>query len=205
MRLARATARSTVARSYAAAVGRGASEGVGATTTTGFPLHQVTSIVTTHTDASQALGTSAGSVSGSGLPAQIAAQVADTDAAQQVIRSMRLQWNGSVGEAQLRLQPEHLGQVLVSVRVDQGAVSATLQADSASAQQWIQTHQQELRQALQDQGLRVTEFNVTTNPDDRQRQNASQQQDQPRDRQQSNTRSRGDRQPSNGRTFEILV
>jgi flagellar hook-length control protein FliK len=167
-------------------------------------LHQVTSIVTTHTEASQLLGTSA-SGSASGLASQIAAQVADTDAAQQVIRSMRLQWNGSVGEAQLRLQPEHLGQVLVSVRVDQGAVSATLQADSASAQQWIQTHQQELRQALQEQGLRVTEFTVTTNPDDRQRQNASQQQDQPRDQQQSNTRSRGDRQPSNGRTFEILV
>jgi len=199
--------------SYAASTGHTNGEGVTATTTTAFPLHQVTSVVTTATDASHALGAaaaaSANGTSGAGganganaASATLASQIADTDAAQNVIRSMRLQWSGSAGEAQLRLEPEHLGQVFVSVRVDQGNVSATLQADSASAQQWIQTHQQELRQALQDQGLRVTHFNVTTNPDDR-RQGAPQQ-DQ-RDQQQSGARARNDRQPTDGRIFEVRV
>jgi flagellar hook-length control protein FliK len=132
---------------------------------------------------------------------------ADGDAAQQVIRSMRLQWSGTSGEAQLRLQPEHLGQVLVSVRVDQGNVSATLHADSATAQQWIESHQQELRQALQDQGLKVTQFNVTVNPDDRGRRDASSQQQQSRDQQDQaqSGRSRTLRDTSNGRTFEVRV
>lgn len=87
---------------------------------------------------------------------------------QQIIRGMRLQWRGPVGEAQLTLRPEHLGQVTVTVRVDHGAVSATLRAETPAAQQWMQAHQQDLRQALQQQGLEVAEVVITTDPDDRQ-------------------------------------
>jgi flagellar hook-length control protein FliK len=138
------------------------------------------------------------------LPTQLTAE-ADASA-QQVIRSMRLQWSGSVGEAHLRLQPEHLGQVLVNVRVDQGNVSATLHADSATAQQWIQAHEQELRQALQEQGLRVTQLTVTANPDDRPRREQARQ-DQPRDqpRDQQRARARNQRENTDGRTFEVRV
>jgi flagellar hook-length control protein FliK len=110
---------------------------------------------------------SATSVAATSTTAASSAAAGDA-AAQQIIRGMRLQWSGSVGEAQLRLQPENLGQVYVSVRVDQGTVSATLRADSAAAQQWIQTHQQDLKQALQDQGLQVSEIIVTNEPDQRQ-------------------------------------
>jgi hypothetical protein len=210
--------------SYAASIGRGAGDSLSAgasTTTTGFTLPQVTTVLTTTTltDAlhtgtatstpTPSAGTGAaapGSTSAATLPPSLAA-AGDVDGSQNVLRSMRLQWNGSVGEAQLRLEPEHLGQVLVSVRVDQGNVSATLHADSATAQQWIESHQQDLRQALQDQGLKVTHFHVTVNPDDRGRRDASpQQHQQSRDQESSQAgRSRTPRDTSGGRTFEVRV
>jgi hypothetical protein len=197
--------RSDAFASFAAALGlgRGAGDAIATTTTTAFPLQLVLSMATTAARSTDAAH-SAAVAAGSGLPAAFAAQADGGDAAQQVIRTMRLQWSGSVGEAQLRLEPEHLGQVLVSVRVDQGNVSATLHADSAMAQQWIEAHQQDLRQALQDQGLRVTHFNVTTNPDDRARRDGSAPQDQPRNQQQP-ARRRDQRQNADGRTFEIRV
>ena len=94
---------------------------------------------------------------------------APEEQAAQIVRSMRLQWRGANGEATLRLQPDHLGQVFVSVRVEQGTVSATVRAETPAAQQWIQQHQQQLRDALDAQGLRVAQFHVTSNPDDRPR------------------------------------
>jgi flagellar hook-length control protein FliK len=176
-----------------APLARSGSDAIGSTTT--FPLSQAISAFTTQVDATHANGASAA------LPAALST---GTDAdAQQVIRSMRLQWNGSVGEAQLRLQPEHLGQVLVSVRVDQGNVSATLHADSATAQQWIQTHEQELRQALQDQGLRVTQFQVTSNSDDRSQGDQPQRGQQQDDQQPA--RPRTERTDPNAPKFEVRV
>lgn len=108
--------------------------------------------------------------------------------AAQIVRSMRLQWRGSVGEAQLRLAPEHLGQVLVSVKVDQGSVRATMHAETPAAQQWIQAHQQQLRDALDAQGLRVAELQVTTDPEDRPRRDQPQDQERPRGRAQARAR-----------------
>jgi flagellar hook-length control protein FliK len=119
--------------------------------------------------------------------------------AAQIVRSMRLHWRGSVGEAQLRLTPEHLGQVLVSVKVDQGSVTATMHAETPAAQQWIQAHQQQLRDALDAQGLRVAELQVTTDPEDRPRRDHQDQQEKPRGRAQ--TRARDDEAPR----FEIRM
>ena len=63
-------------------------------------------------------------------------------------------------------------------------------------------------QALQDQGLKVTQFTVTTNPDERPRQDDAQQQQQQRqarEDQPESGRNRTRRDTSNGRTFEVRV
>jgi flagellar hook-length control protein FliK len=86
---------------------------------------------------------------------------------QTMVRSARLHFSEGGGEARLQLQPEHLGPVTLTVRVEQGRVSAHIQADTVDASRWIETHQQELRGALRDQGLDVKEVVVTTNPDGR--------------------------------------
>jgi flagellar hook-length control protein FliK len=127
---------------------------------------------------------------------------APEEQAAQIVRSMRLQWRGATGEATLRLQPDHLGQVFVSVRVENGTVSATVRAETPAAQQWIQQHQQQLRDALDAQGLRVAQFHVTSNPDDRPRRDHEQEQNQDgTGRRSSRGRARND--DDSDRRFEI--
>ncbi len=131
----------------------------------------------------------------------IVTTAAPEDQAAQIVRSMRLQWRGATGEATLRLQPDHLGQVFVSVRVEQGAVSATVRAETPAAQQWIQQHQQQLRDALDAQGLRVAQFHVTSNPDDRPRRDHEQ--DQNQDAAGRRGRARARNNDAGDRRFEI--
>lgn len=132
----------------------------------------------------------------------IVTTAAPEDQAAQIVRSMRLQWRGATGEATLRLQPDHLGQVFVSVRVEHGVVSATVRAETPAAQQWIQQHQQQLRDALDAQGLRVAQFNVTSNPDDRPRRDREQDQNQNEDATGRRGRPRA-RNNDDDRRFEI--
>ena len=78
----------------------------------------------------------------------------------QLVRGIRMQWRNGVGEAKLRLTPEHLGEVLVSLQVRQGAVSAVLRADSDIVRDWVRAHQHELKSALAAQGLELGELIV---------------------------------------------
>jgi hypothetical protein len=93
----------------------------------------------------------------------------DTRNMQAMVRTVRL-FSGIAGasEARLQLAPEHLGPVALTVRVEQGAVSAHFRAETPAAQRWIETHQQELRNSLKEQGLDVRDVVVTTDPDARQ-------------------------------------
>jgi flagellar hook-length control protein FliK len=85
-----------------------------------------------------------------------------------IVRAVRLFSAGDgVSEARLQLDPEHLGPVALTVRVEQGAVSAHFRAETPAAQRWIETHQQELRNNLREQGLEVKDVVVTTDPDGR--------------------------------------
>ena len=73
----------------------------------------------------------------------------------QLIRAIRMQWRNGVGEAKLRLTPQHLGEVMVSLQVRQGSVSVVLTADTDLVRDWIRTHQNELKSLLASQGLRL--------------------------------------------------
>ena len=116
---------------------------------------------------------------------------------QTMVRTVRLfaAANGA-SEARLTLDPEHLGPVALTVRVDQGAVSAHFRAETPAAQQWIETHQQELRAGLRDQGLEVKEVVVTTDPDGRRERRQDAQPARPRARRQSG---------ADAPRFEVLV
>jgi flagellar hook-length control protein FliK len=92
----------------------------------------------------------------------------DTRTLQAMVRAVRLfTGSGGASEARLQLEPEHLGPVALTVRVEQGSVSAHFRAETPAAQRWIETHQQELRSGLRDQGLEVKDVVVTTDPDGR--------------------------------------
>ena len=78
----------------------------------------------------------------------------------QLVRAIRMQWRNGVGDAKLRLTPEHLGEVLVSLQVRQGSVSAVLRVDSEIVRDWIRAHQHELKSSLEVQGLQLDELVV---------------------------------------------
>ncbi|HEY8548643.1 MAG TPA: flagellar hook-length control protein FliK [Vicinamibacterales bacterium] len=122
-------------------------------------------------DAALEISTPAASARAGSFAAALASLDMDATNVQNVVRSMRLQTlTDGASEARLRLEPEHLGAVALTVRVEQGSVSAHFRAETPDAQRWIETHQQELRTALREQGLEVKELVVTTDPDGRQQQ-----------------------------------
>ena len=98
------------------------------------------------------------------VPREVAEQVVS-----QIVSSLKMQWKDGVGEARLHLRPDALGAVSVALRVENGGVTAVVQADSPQVQDWVLQHQQSLRQQMEAAGLRLDE--LTVSPDDRGQQN----------------------------------
>lgn len=88
---------------------------------------------------------------------------ADTASAvvDQIVKSLRMQWKQGVGEARIQLRPEHLGPVDISLKVEAGAVTAIVRAESAQVQEWMLGNQQSLRQQLEAAGLRLDDLVVS--------------------------------------------
>ena len=92
-----------------------------------------------------------------------------------IVRVVKLQATEGGGEIQLRLRPEHLGDLTVTVRVEAGAVSAALRSDSPEVRAWIQQHEQDLRAGLKEQGLSLEQ--LTVDPEGQQQQQGDTPQD----------------------------
>jgi len=105
---------------------------------------------------------------------------------QSIVRVMKLQISQGGGEVQLRLNPEHLGELTVSVRVESGSVSATLRSESPVVRAWIEQHQQELRNGLRDSGLTLDKLAIDADarPRDQQAKDSYQAEQQPYPRRQ---------------------
>jgi flagellar hook-length control protein FliK len=130
-------------------------------------------------------------------PAPPAATVPGPENVGRLIESMRVQMRQGVQEATVRLNPEHLGEVTISVRVERGAVSAVVNAETPAVQQWLESQEDKLRSGLSDQGLHLAKFIV-------QRDGSQQHREQPQQPKQPAPR---DRQHHDGTPirFEVLV
>jgi len=96
-------------------------------------------------------------------------QFADAEVGQQILQGLRVQWRTGAGEARIHLQPDHLGAVDVALRVSDGEVRAVVRAESPAVQEWIARHRDDLKAALDAQGLTLEELDVVVDPDDRRR------------------------------------
>ena len=134
---------------------------------------------------------------GVNLPANASALPNEHDVTLQIVQSMRMQFRDGIGEAVLKLNPEHLGSVSISLRVENGGLKANVQADLPAVRQWLESQQDTLRSALAEHGLRLDRFDVEP---DAQRQQA----DDDGRRQQSRKRQSQKREVETP-VFEVVV
>jgi flagellar hook-length control protein FliK len=98
--------------------------------------------------------------SGPTLPGNTPALPNEHDVNLQILQSMRMQFRDGIGEAVLKLKPEHLGSVSISLKVENGGLKANVQADMPAVRQWLESQQDTLRSALSEHGLRLDQFDV---------------------------------------------
>jgi hypothetical protein len=89
----------------------------------------------------------------------------EPDTADRLVQSLRMQFLRGGGDAVVHIRPEHLGPLTVSVRVEQGSVSAHVSADNAVVAEWLQANEQLLRDSLKASGLNLERFVVHKDPD----------------------------------------
>jgi flagellar hook-length control protein FliK len=112
---------------------------------------------------------------------------------------MRLQMRDGVGTAVVHLEPDYLGAVSISLRVENGVVTASLHAENPQVRAWMETNAPLLRESLAGQGLSLDRLLVTDEHIvDDQSQGRQQRQDQ-----EQQTRQRPRR--SGAATFEVVV
>jgi hypothetical protein len=85
----------------------------------------------------------------------------------QLVRAMRAQFRAGVGEARIRLNPEHLGEVRVAITIDGDRVSALLQVERPEVRRAIESQSDSLRSGLAAQGFTLEHLSVSR--DDRAR------------------------------------
>jgi flagellar hook-length control protein FliK len=119
------------------------------------------------------------------------------DTTDRLVQSLRMQFQRGGGDAVVHIRPEHLGPLTVSVRVENGVVSARVHADNPLVVEWLQSNEQTLREGLRSSGLHLDRLVIHRDDDPSartpQREDARGRRDQRR------------RQDSAQSTFEITV
>jgi flagellar hook-length control protein FliK len=122
----------------------------------------------------------------------------EADTLRQLVQTMRMQFKDGIGDAVVRLRPEHLGEVSISLRVDQQSVTATVHAEVAAVRQWLETQEASLRNGLAEQGLNLEKLVVL---EDGQQQSQQDEQAERQGRRQQRRNRNGEPEPK----FEITV
>ncbi len=121
----------------------------------------------------------------------------------QIIRTIRLQWQAGQGEARVQLRPDYLGELTVAVKVDHGAVTATLHAEAPEVRRWLESHSGSLRDALAEQGLRLDRLIVADEHGRPDAPDAQRREGQPGEDGQAPPRRRRGRPTAAGSTFDV--
>lgn len=82
---------------------------------------------------------------------------------QQIVEQARLIQNGQDSEMIIKLNPEHLGELSLKVSVNgNGGVTATFHSDNAQVRAILETSMVQLKQQLNEQGIKVDSVEVQT-------------------------------------------
>src|SRR5262245_56207258 len=116
-----------------------------------------------------------------------------------IVQTLRLQMRDGVGTAVVHLEPEYLGAVSISLRVENGVVTATMQAENPQVRGWMEANASMLRDSLASQGLTLDQLIVT---DDRIADDSSSNRQEHEQEQPARQRPRRD---DDATTFEVVV
>jgi flagellar hook-length control protein FliK len=87
-----------------------------------------------------------------------------TQTSTQIVQAIRLQVLREAGEAHIKLDPRQFGDMTVRIRVEQGQVTARVEADTPVVREWLQSNQHVLRQSLAGQHLAHDRLDVHEPP-----------------------------------------
>ena len=120
----------------------------------------------------------------------------------QIVQAIRMQVLRDGGEAHIRLDPRQFGDMTVRIRVDQGQVTARVEADTPVVREWLQNNQHLLRQNLAGQQLTLERLDVRepSSPADQGRRDESSGRDQSRNQGQPRRR-----RADGGELFEVVA
>ena len=80
---------------------------------------------------------------------------------EQIVSHMRFEVRGDMAEIRIQLRPEHLGEVSLRVAMQNGIVVAQFVAESQRVKEIIESNFNQLRDALEQQGINVAEIEVS--------------------------------------------
>jgi flagellar hook-length control protein FliK len=122
-----------------------------------------------------------------------------------LVETMRWQTREGGGHAEIRLRPEGLGVITVSVVVRDGVVSATVSAATPAAMDVLRGEAGGLQDALKEHGLTLDELVVLDEPEAGERDNDAEErrrQSEEADHRATARRGKGDRRHD---VFDVLV
>jgi flagellar hook-length control protein FliK len=133
------------------------------------------------------------------------ALAASSEFPQQIVQAMHLQALEGGGEARVRLRPDYLGEVVIAIKVENGAVTAILQAETPEVREWAKANEPALRQSLAEQGLHLERLTVSDDVPKSESENRDprEQRRQPQARPQQQPRR--PRRDDDVATFEVVV
>jgi hypothetical protein len=89
------------------------------------------------------------------LPAEVSHRIAD-----QVVQNLKLQVDGSTSEIKMTLKPPSLGEVQLSIHVEDSKMAAQIDVSQAVVKAALEAHMPQLRLALQEHGIEVQRIDV---------------------------------------------
>ncbi|MCL2499228.1 MAG: flagellar hook-length control protein FliK [Defluviitaleaceae bacterium] len=103
--------------------------------------------------------------------AQAAQNVDPADVINQIMSQIRVHTGEQVTEMRLTLRPESLGDIVLRVLTQNGIVTAQFIAESQRVREALESSFNQLRDALQDQGIQFSELSVSVRDDENERMN----------------------------------
>jgi flagellar hook-length control protein FliK len=80
---------------------------------------------------------------------------------EQIVSHMRFEVRGDMAEIRIQLKPEHLGEVSLRIATQNGIVVAQFVAESQRVKEIIESNFSQLRDALEQQGINISEIEVS--------------------------------------------